>query len=201
MTIEIKRLVKLYGQPYSEMLGINLRSGKNSEILKWFLASILYAKPIQENNATKTYKIFARERITSAKKIVEAGWDKLVELLDEGGYTRYDFSTADKLLLVFGNLQKFYNGNLNKLHGLAADSKDLEIRLKDLGKGIGDVTVSIFLRDMRTIWKKANPEPTPLVKLAAKKLRIKDLKKFAKKNKIDLVRLETALLRFGKNVL
>jgi hypothetical protein len=201
MKVEIKHLVKEYGQPYSEMLGINLRSGKNSEIVKWFFASILYAKPIQEKNATKTYKIFAKHGMVSARKIVKAGWHKLVDLLDAGGYTRYDYSTADKLLEVFGNLQKQYACNLNKLHALAKDSKDLENRLKALGKGIGDVTVSIFLRDMRVIWKKADPKPTPLVELAAKKLRIKDLKKFAKKNKIDLVRLETALLRFAKNVL
>ena len=197
----ILELVKNYGQPYSEMLGINLKSGKASEITKWFLASILYAKPIRESSATKTYRIFAHAGVTSAKKIVDAGWDRLVELLDKGGYTRYDFSTADKLLEVFGNLQKRYKGDLNKLYGLASASEDLESRLKDLGKGIGEVTVSIFLRDLRGIWKKADPEPTPPVKIAAEKLGIKDLKKFAKQERINLVRLESALLRFAKNIM
>jgi hypothetical protein len=32
------------------------------------------------------------------KQILKTGWDDLVKILDEGGYTRYDFKTADRLL-------------------------------------------------------------------------------------------------------
>lgn len=49
---------------------------------------------------------------------------------------------------------------------------DLEKKLKDHGNGIGDVTAGIFLRDLRGIWKKADPTPTGLVVLAAKNLEI-----------------------------
>ncbi len=197
----ILNLVKSMGQPYSEMLGIQLKGNKKSEINKWFLASILYAKPIRENSATKTYRIFVREGRVSPEKIVEASWNTLVELLDEGGYTRYDFSTADKLLDVFSTLLTKYKGALNKLHQLAADSKDVEVRLKQLGKGIGDVTVTIFLRDMRLIWEKADPEPSQIVKYAANIFGIKDLKEYASQNKLSIVELETALLRYGKSIL
>lgn len=197
--MRLKDFVKIYGKPYSKLLGIKLNTKRNKEILKWFLASILYAKPIQERCATKTYKCFEKYNILTPKKILNTGWNGLVLILDEGSYTRYDFSTADKLLEVFKNLQKIYNGDLNKLHDLAKDSKDLENRIKDLGKGIGDVTVSIFLREMRGIWKKADTEPSQLVKLAMNKLRIKDLKRFAKRKKYNLINLETALLRLGKD--
>jgi len=112
---------------------------------------------------------------------------------------RYDFKTADKLLEVFGNLRKYYNGDLNRLHKEAKDSADLEEKLKSLGKGIGDVTTAIFLRDMRHCWNKAEPKATSLVLEAMKNLGIKDLRDFANKNSIDLVYLETALLRLGKN--
>jgi hypothetical protein len=199
--MKIKELLKLYPKSYSEELGIDLKSGKSGEIFKWFLASILYAKPIRESSATKTYFCFLKHGITSAKKILDTGWNGLVEILDEGGYTRYDFSTADKLLEVFGNLQKLYNGDLNVLHEKARDSKDLEERIKALGKGIGETTVSIFLREMRYCWKKADPKPSPLVRLAMKDLKIKDLKKFAKKKKLDLVKLESALVRYAKDFL
>jgi hypothetical protein len=197
--LSLKELIKLYGKPFSEQLGINLKSGKNEEIVKWFLASILYAKPIRESSATKTYFCFLKHGATNAKKILDTGWNGLVDILDEGGYTRYDFSTASKLLLIFGNLQKQYKGNLNLLHKKAKDSKDLEEKIKALGKGIGDTTVSIFLREMRYCWKKADPEPSPLVKLAMKKFKIKNLKETAKKEKLDIVKLETALLRYAKN--
>ena len=199
--MELEEFVRIYGKPYSEMLGIQLKPGKDEEVSKWFLASILYSKPIRESSATKTYFCFLKHGVTNARKILQTGWQGLVDILDEGGYTRYDFSTADKLLEVFGNLERLYDGSLNKLHEMAKDSKDLEEKLKALGKGIGNVTVSVFLREMRDVWRKANPEPSPLVKTAMKKLRIKDLKEFAEKKKLNLVWLETALLRYAKDFL
>jgi len=181
------------------MLGIDLKTRNNEEIEKWFLASMLYSKPIRESTASRTYGVFEEDDVLSTSKILETGWEGLVSLLDEGGYVRYDFSTAEKLLRVFGNLQKEYGGDLNRLHDMASDSDDLEKRIMGLGKGIGPTTVSIFLREMRGVWSKADPEPSPLVKLAMHELGIKDIKKLAVRQHLDLVRLETALLRLGKD--
>jgi hypothetical protein len=197
----LKDLVVRYGQPYSDMLGISLKSGRNEETVKWFLAAILYSKPIRESSATRTYQCFEKYGVTSGHSILRAGWDRLVRILDEGGYTRYDFSTADKLLEVFGNLERRYDGNLTRLYEESKDEVELEANLKGLGKGIGDTTVSIFLRDMRYVWNRAEPKPTPLVTVASKRLRIRDLKQYAKKHRMDIVRLETALLRYSKNFL
>jgi hypothetical protein len=198
-TLSLRTFVDRYGQPYSAILGIDLRSGRNREVVKWFLAAILYSKPIRENSATKTYRCFAASGVVSAGTILSTGWDGLVTLLDAGGYTRYDFSTATKLLAIFGKLKKDYRGDLNQLHKMARDASDLENRLKALGKGIGDTTVSIFLRDMRMVWKKANPKPTPLVQKAMKRLKIKNIDAFARRNHLDPVRLDTALLRLGRD--
>jgi hypothetical protein len=183
------------------MLGIELRRKRKGEIVKWFLASILYAKPIRESSATRTYEVFAKNRVTTAHRIVDAGWDRLVRMLDEGGYTRYDFSTADKLLEVFRNLERHYCGDLTRLYKQSRDEAQLESRLKGLGKGIGDTTIAIFLRDMRRVWPKMNPRPTPLVALAQKQLHIDDLPEYARKHSIDVVQLETALLRYSKDFL
>jgi hypothetical protein len=183
------------------MLGIDLKSRRNNEVVKWFLAAILYSKPIRETSATRTFRCFDKHGVTTARRIIDAGWDRLVSILDEGGYTRYDFSTADKLLEVFGNLQEHYGGNLNRLYETSRDGEEVEANLKRLGKGIGDITVSIFLRDMRSIWRKVEPKPTPLVTAAMKSLGIKDLKECAREKRIDLVRLETALLRYSKEFL
>ena len=114
--------VKEYGELYSRVLGINLATHHNSQLVRWFLASILYSKPIRESSATRTYKCFEKHGVLTVDKILKTGWDGLVAILDEGGYTRYDFSTADKLLEVFGNLRKVYKGSLNLLHRGAADS-------------------------------------------------------------------------------
>ncbi|MGC8631806.1 MAG: hypothetical protein ACP5T2_05240 [Thermoprotei archaeon] len=192
--MEIKELIKKYGTPYSLMLGIDLQSKDEAEIQKWFLASILYAKPIREESATATFKQFDKLHVTRADVILQTGWDGLVKILDAGGYTRYDFSTATKLLSVFGSLKKDY-GSLTRLEELSENSKDLEMRIKGLGKGIGYVTISIFLRDMRLIWNKADPSPTPLVKIGMKALGIDDLSIF--QESLERVQVETALSRIG----
>lgn len=199
--MRLKDFVVDHGEPYSSLLGIRLKSGRSEDIVKWFLAAILYSKPIKESSATRTYRCFEKHGVTTAKRIVAVGWDRLVGILDEGGYTRYDFSTADRLLQVFGNLEKAYGGDLNKLYDASRDSTELEANLRRLGKGIGNTTVSIFLRDMRYIWRKAEPKPTPLVLMALKQLRITDLKKYATKHRIDLVRLETACVKYSKDFL
>ena len=124
-----------------------------------------------------------------------------MEILDEGGYTRYDFSTADRLLEVFGNLEKQYGGDLTRLYKESKTGAEVEANLKRLGKGIGDTTVSIFLRDMRHVWRRVEPKPTPLVTLALETLKVRDLEGYAKKHEMDVVPLETALLRYSKDFL
>jgi len=209
---KLKTLVQKLGQRYSEILGINVNSSDDKEVFKWFLAAVLFGAPITESSVLKTYRCFENHGVLTPKKIVETGWQGLVKILDEGSYARYDYKTADKLLIVNGSLNKKYGGSLNKLHREAADSADLEKRLKELGKGIGDVTVSIFLRELRGVWGKADPKPTPLVVLAAKNLGIiknespekalVELKDFWKRSAVEgvsFVNLETALLRWGKD--
>lgn len=209
----LKTLVESLGQKYSEILGINLSDGRDEEVFKWFLASVLFGAPITESAVIKTYGCFQKYGVLTPKKILKTGWDGLVKILDEGSYTRYDFKTADKLLAVMESLMEKYNGSLSLIHSEASDARDLEYRLKSLGKGIGEVTVSIFLRELRGIWEKADPSPTNLEILAAKELGIikkdataenalKQLKVFWAKNKVtrrDFVNFETALLRLGKD--
>jgi hypothetical protein len=85
------------------------------------------------------------------------------------------FKTADKLLSASNALFRDYAGDLNALNGVAADGSDLERRVKQLGKGIGDVTVNIFLREMRGVWPKTQPLPSERTVQAAKPLRLVDV--------------------------
>lgn len=183
-----KRLAEL-SRPYSEELGIDV--GTPQGRFRWFLASILFGKRISVEIAEKTYREFARAGILSPKRILEAGWDRLVEILDKGGYVRYDFSTADRLLLVAEKLQKEYRGSVDEIHSRAKDSKDLEDRLKEF-TGIGDVTANIFLRELRHIWKKADPAPSEGARMMARRLGIKLP---ANRKSYAFVRMEAGLIR------
>lgn len=164
----VKALIKQYPGRFSSELGIDLTSGGVHEAFKWFLASVLFGARISESIVKKTFREFTSRGVVSPQAIIDTGWDGLVEILDEGGYVRYDFKTATKLLDLCRTLTEKYHADLAELHAVATGQKDLEQRLMSLAKGIGDVTVNIFLREMRGIWKKADPFPSDLVVMAAK---------------------------------
>jgi hypothetical protein len=166
-TSAIRSLRGQYPGRFSAELGIDLSQGRSREIFKWLLASVLFGARISETIVKKTFREFASRAIVSPKAVLETGWDGLVEVLDRGGYVRYDFKTATKLLDLCRALTQDYQADLANLHAAAADGKDLERRIKAFAKGIGDVTVGIFLREMRGIWEKADPLPSDLVIMAA----------------------------------
>jgi hypothetical protein len=165
------KLVETVGGAYAKELGIDLSLGKGDEIHKWFLAAILFGARISEKIAAKTYREFEHANVLAPRRILDAGKNTLVRLLDRGGYARYDFKTAAKLQDVSRSLMQQYKGSLNELHRRARDAQDLERRLKSLGKGIGGITVNIFLRELRGIWAKADPLPVDRTIQAAKALK------------------------------
>lgn len=164
------RLLREQGGRYATALRIDLCGGRASEVFKWFVAAILYGARISQEIAARTYREFARARVLSPGAILETGWDGLVRILDRGGYVRYDFKTATKLLLVSESLRRDYGGDLNALHAAARDARDLERRIKALGKGIGEVTAGIFLRELRGVWSKADPAASELALAGARDL-------------------------------
>ena len=171
-------------QSYSKELGFDLT--KAEDRFKWFLASILFAKRISAETAKETYLYFEQEDLTSTDAMLEAGWDRLVEVLDSGGYTRYDFSTATNLLGIAKMLKEKY-GDLERLHAESSSPTDLERRLQEF-KGVGPVGVNIFLRELRGIWEKAKPEPSPLAVATAQKIGL---------NPEDAERYESQLVRLN----
>jgi endonuclease III len=132
---------------HSRELGIDLESKKESEIFKWFLACLLFGKPIQQKIAKQAYLELEKEGLTAPDAILKAGWDKLVEILDRAHYVRYDFSTATKLLEISKLLKEKY-GTLSKLIKLSKNTHELKRRLQEF-KGVGPVTARIFLRDLK----------------------------------------------------
>ena len=163
-------LVRSRGGRYAIGFGIDLAAHDAGERFKWFLAALLFGAPISEALASRTWHAFAAQGVLTPQRIVDTGWDGLVAILDAGGYVRYDYKTATKLLDVCGALLRDYGGDLDRLHRAASGPRDLEARLKALGKGIGDVTVGIFLRELRGIWPLADPPLAPLALDAAIRL-------------------------------
>lgn len=165
----ISELLTRYPGRFAGELGIDLKAGPEAR-QRWFLAAILYGGRISGQLAARTYLAFAARGIFTPEDILAQGWDNLVILLDEGGYTRYDFKTATKLLKVMSTLKEEYQGSLERVHDLSESYEDLESRLKALGPGIGPTTANIFLRELRGIWARATPPLSPLAQNAGEHL-------------------------------
>jgi len=183
---------------YSEELGLDLYNPEDR--FKWFIASILFAKRISTKIAKKTYRRFEEEKLTTPEKILAAGWNRLVEVLDSGGYVRYDFSTASNLIRVMEELKKKY-GDLEELYRKSSDPIDLERRLQEF-RGVGPVGVNIFLRELRKIWKKAKPNPSRMASMTAQRVGLRDVEsyesvlvrlnlEFCKRHKCDICPVQT----------
>jgi hypothetical protein len=131
-------------------LGIDLTSKKEEELFKWFLACLLFGKPIQTSIAEQAYRELVAARLVSPDAILGAGWDELVRLLDDAHYVRYDFSTATKLLEISEELKRRY-GNVSNLIAQSETPGELSRRLQEF-KNVGPVTARIFLREVRPCW-------------------------------------------------
>ena len=165
MEIITEVLEKFPGR-FATELGLDLKSGSGAR-QQWFLAAVFFGARLSGTLAARTFRTFMAAGVYSPEAILGQGWDNLVVLLDQGGYTRYDFKTATKLLKIMESLQARYQGSLERLHAAAADPDDLERLLTELAPGIGPATVNIFLRELRGIWAKADPPLSPLAQAAA----------------------------------
>jgi hypothetical protein len=138
-------------------LGIDLRREKEGELFRWFLACLLFGKPIQQDVAKRTYFEFVKAGFVTPEAILRAGWDNLVEVLDRGHYVRYDFSSATKLLDICKSLTERY-GSLTKLIEQARSQADLGRRLQSF-KGVGRPAPPVVQRGWACYRTDLSPRP------------------------------------------
>lgn len=180
-------------QLYSEELGIDLSTVADAELFEWFLASTLFGARISERIAKNTYRSFERRGLVTPERILDAGFDFLVNpVMREGGYVRYDNQRSRQVLRDCRTLLDEYGGSLDRLHEAATDSDDLEARL-DAFYGVGPVTTNIFLRELRPFWPKSDPVPLPDVVATAERYGV-DLGRYDRKS-LTFARVEAELIR------
>jgi hypothetical protein len=126
------------------------------EVERWFLAATLFGTRISARVAMQSYRVLSREGISTIADVAGATWDRLVELLDDGGYVRYDFRTATRLQQLELVVRERYLGRISALDRTVTDPIQLEAALDAL-PGWGPVTTRVFLRELRGVWPCAQP--------------------------------------------
>ncbi len=123
---------------------------KERELFKWFLASYLFGKRIQQSVAHRTWEVFMKHGIDSPKKIAGHSREQIVQLLGEGDYRRYDESTAHNMIEMARTLVRDYHGNLLNMYDACKSDEEFINRLQKL-KGVGPKTAEIFMREAQPV--------------------------------------------------
>lgn len=153
----VRRLLFLGGR-FSTELGIHVEAGE-AEVARWFLAATLFGTRIPTTIAERTFHVLDDAGVTVATAR-SFSWDDLVELLDRGGYVRYDYKTATRLHVLCDALVDRYGGRVGAISRRARTTGELEEALDAL-PGWGPVTIGVFLRELRGVWPRAAPPLDP----------------------------------------
>ena len=197
-----RRAVESLGGRYSTQLGIDVDRG-DDEIERWALAATLFGARISTNVAERTFATLEEACVHSIANAGRRDIAELIELLDAGGYARYDLRTAERLHAIAGTLDAQYGGRVTTVLDLPAD--ELWAALDAL-PGWGQVTVGLFLRELRGIRPGIDPPLDARARRAAEHLGLMarnggaggcQLRDVAREAGLDVRDLEAALVRLS----
>ena len=195
----VAALLERHGKTYATELRIDLDKGTPSVLFRWLCASILLSARIGAGIAMQAARALADEGWTTPQKMAAATWEQRTRTLNEAGYARYDESTSRMLGDTAGMLVERYGGDLRRLREIARRDVGRERSLLKQCKGLGDVGVSIFFREVQLAWDELYPFADARALDAAGRLGLgSDAQALAKQvPKPEFPRLVAALVRVG----
>jgi len=154
--IELARsVVTVLGGRYSAELGIDVDAGE-AQVERWFVAATLFGARIPARVAERTFGVLAVAGLTRIGQVRHVPSGDLIAMLDAGGYARYDFRTATRLLELSEIINERYDGQVGVIGRRFAAYPALRAALDAL-PGWGPVTIRLFLRELRGVWPGADP--------------------------------------------
>jgi endonuclease III len=163
-------LLQQYGQTFADELDIDIAQNAPAPLFQLLCGTILFSARINSTIAINSMNALRDRGWTTADKMADSTWDERVEALTEGGYTRYRERTATMFGDTVEKLMDEYDGDLRQLRDRAEQSPDEERSLLKEFKGIGDVGVDIFFREVQSVWDELYPFIDKKAQSAAKKL-------------------------------
>ncbi|MFW5804684.1 MAG: hypothetical protein ACOCWG_05590 [bacterium] len=197
----IKKLLAKYGEPYSGEIGINVKKENPSNLFMWFVASNLFSARISSSIAVDAAKSLFKRGWKSPRKMNKTSWNERVQALNEAHYTRYQERTSTFLGDLSKKILEEYDGDLRKLREKAGKNPQKMRKLLKEFKGVGNVGVDIFFRELQMTWKELYPFADKKTLKAAKKMDLpnnaNDLLRLTGKSKF--IKLLAALVRADLN--
>jgi hypothetical protein len=195
-----RQVVAVLGGRYSTELGIDV-DASDAEVERWFLAATLFGARISAHIAERAFGVLAAAGLARIGQLRHVPSGDLIAMLDAGGYARYDFRTATRLLELSEIVNERYGGQVAVIGRSFPAYPDLGAALDGL-PGWGPVTVRLFLRELRGVWPGADPPLDERALVAAHHLEllggrpeVADLARLAGGCGLDVRDLESGLVR------
>jgi len=190
-------LLAQHGRPFASELGIDISRNTPSALFRLLCASILFSARIKATVAMKAARVLFAQGWTTAQKLSESTWEQRVRVLNHAGYARYDESTSRMLGETAALLLTAYGGDLRRLRAKAGRQPQEERRLLKEFKGLGNVGVDIFFREVQFVWDELYPFADAKALQAARRLGLGgDVHQIAALvDRAKFVRLVAALVR------
>jgi len=142
----------------------------SSALFQLLCASLLFSARIQVGIAVRAAQALVEQGWTTPQKMAASSWGERTRTLNEAGYARYDGITSEMLGATTQWLLERYEGDLCNLREEAEREPDRERQLLKEFKGIGDVGVDIFFREIQVVWEELFPFVDQRALEGAKKL-------------------------------
>lgn len=170
----VAALLERHGHTYASEIGITLADadagGSLESLFRLFCAAMLFSTRIRARVAVAAAHALAEQGWVTPQKMADSTWEARTHTLNAAGYARYDERTSRMLGHNVEFLLRHYAGDLRNLRQAAErDPRRERLLLKEF-KGIGDVGVDIFFREVQGIWSELFPFVDKKVQQGAEKL-------------------------------
>jgi hypothetical protein len=194
-----KVLLARHGRTFSDELDIEIEANTPSALFRLLVAAMLFSARISARLAMQAARALTDQGWITPEKMVAASWEERTRTLNRSGYARYDERTSRMLEYTARLILDRYQGDLRNLREASGRNVDLERELLKEFKGIGNVGVDIFFREVQVAWDELFPFADERARQNAKKLALPSDAQvlLGLVGKDDFPRLVSALVRVG----
>jgi hypothetical protein len=149
-------LIEKQGTLFSEEMGINLAKDTPETTFAWLTGTILLAKRISHDLATRAGKALNEAGLMRVDAVLEADESTLIDTLGENGYKRYRKVATDYIRETAAWVRDRFDGDLNRLPKEAGSAEEA-LELVQSAKGVGEIGAEIFAREAQLNWDMLYP--------------------------------------------
>ncbi|NBM14752.1 endonuclease [Streptomyces sp. GC420] len=152
----VRELLDAKGRTYADDAGIKLRDTPQP-LCQLLVLACLSSTRIRASVAAASARALFDAGLRSPRRMADASWQQRVDALGEGGYRRYDESTATRLGAGAELVLEEFGGDLRRLRSAADGDRDGMRALLRKVPGIGPTGADIFLREAQGVWPEVAP--------------------------------------------